>query len=155
MAEDSVLYLSRKDVVSTGLSMGEIIEALDAMFLEKGNGKVEMPPKPGIHTQPDAFIHAMPAYIPSLGSAGMKWVSGYPANQEKGLPYISGLLILNNPENGIPICVMDCAWVTAMRTARTIDKKVLGLRVLRIAWPPGLTATSMTREVAGRAGCHG
>jgi ornithine cyclodeaminase/alanine dehydrogenase-like protein (mu-crystallin family) len=116
MTEDSVLYLSRKDVMSTGLSMGEIIEALDAMFLEKGNGKVEMPPKPGIHTQPDAFIHAMPAYIPSLGTAGMKWVSGYPANQEKGLPYISGLLILNNPENGIPICVMDCAWVTAMRT---------------------------------------
>ena len=63
------------------------------MFREKGNGKVEMPPKPGIHTRPDAFIHAMPAYIPSMESAGMKWVSGYPENQKKGLPYITGLLI--------------------------------------------------------------
>lgn len=116
MAADTVLYLSRQDVAAVGLSMREIIEALDRMFREKGEGKVEMPPKPGIHTRPDAFIHAMPAYIPSLEAAGMKWVSGYPENQGKGLPYISGLLILNDPDTGVPICVMDCTWVTAMRT---------------------------------------
>jgi ornithine cyclodeaminase/alanine dehydrogenase-like protein (mu-crystallin family) len=86
------------------------------MFKEKGEGKVEMPPKPGIHTRPDAFIHAMPAYIPSIASAGMKWVSGYPDNQKKGLPYISGLLILNDAETGIPMTIMDCTWITAMRT---------------------------------------
>ena len=61
-----------------------------------------MPPKPGIHTQPDAFIHAMPAYIPALQSAGIKWVSGYPGNQAQGLPYISGLLILNDDQTGLP-----------------------------------------------------
>jgi ornithine cyclodeaminase/alanine dehydrogenase len=116
MKHESVLYLSRSDVISVGLTMAEIIEALDRMFIEKGNDKVEMPPKPGIHTMPDAFIHAMPAYIPSLEAAGMKWVSGYPGNQDRGLPYISGLLILNDPETGIPLCVMDCTWVTAMRT---------------------------------------
>ncbi len=113
---DSVLYLSKSDVEAVNLSMAEIIDGLDRMFVEKGEGRVEMPPKPGIHTQPDAFIHAMPAYIPSLESAGMKWVSGYPENQKKGLPYISGLLILNDPETGVPICVMDCTWITAMRT---------------------------------------
>jgi len=111
-----MLYLSRKDVETVGLPMSDIIECLDAMFKEKGEGKVEMPPKPGIHTRPDAFIHAMPAYIPSLGSAGMKWVSGYPENQAKGLPYISGLLVLNDPDTGIPTAVMDCTWITAMRT---------------------------------------
>ena len=46
----------------------------------------------------------------------MKWVSGYPDNQKKGLPYISGLLILNDPGNGIPIAVMDATWITAKRT---------------------------------------
>jgi ornithine cyclodeaminase/alanine dehydrogenase-like protein (mu-crystallin family) len=86
------------------------------MFIEKGRGNVEMPPKPGIHPRPDCFIHAMPAYIPGLRSAGVKWVAGYPENQAKGLPYISGLLILNDPETGIPIAVMDCAWITGMRT---------------------------------------
>ena len=113
---EPILYLSKSDVEAAGVSMSEIIGALKSMFLEKGRGNVEMPPKPGIHTQPDAFIHAMPAYIPSLGSAGVKWVSGYPQNQEKGLPYITGLLILNDPETGMPTAVMDCTWITAMRT---------------------------------------
>ena len=116
MRSGSVLYLSRSDVEAVQLLMVDIIQALEAMFKEKGNGKVEMPPKPGIHTRPNAFIHAMPAYIPSLEAAGMKWVSGYPGNQAKGLPYISGLLILNDPDTGVPLAVMDCTWITAKRT---------------------------------------
>jgi ornithine cyclodeaminase/alanine dehydrogenase len=52
-----------------------------------------------------------------MKSAGVKWVSGYPGNQKRGLPYINGLLILNEPETGLPISVMDCVWITAMRTA--------------------------------------
>ena len=113
---DSVLYLSREDVVTVDLSMPVIIEAVERMFREKGEGRVEMPPKPGIHTQPDAFIHAMPAYIPSLGAAGLKWISGYPGNQAKGLPYITGLLILNDPDTGVPTAIMDATWITAQRT---------------------------------------
>ncbi|MBN2118173.1 MAG: hypothetical protein JW730_16480 [Anaerolineales bacterium] len=116
MMEHQVLYLSRADVESVDLSMKEIIALLEKAFLEKGNGNVEMPPKPGIHTLPDAFIHAMPAYIPSMRSAGIKWVSGYPENFKRGLPYISGLMIMNDVETGIPYAVMDCAWITAMRT---------------------------------------
>jgi len=112
----TVLYLSRKDIETINLPMREIVDALEAMFKEKGAGRTEMPPKPGIHTRPDAFIHAMPAYIPSLQSAGMKWVSGYPDNQRRSLPYITGLLLLNDPETGIPIAIMDCTWITAKRT---------------------------------------
>jgi ornithine cyclodeaminase/alanine dehydrogenase len=116
MAEQRILYLSQSDVVSLGVTMKEIIDALNIAFLEHGNGRVEIPPKPGVHTQPDAFIHAMPAYIPVLHSVGMKWVSGYPDNYKRGLPYISGLLILNDEITGIPLAVMDCTWITAMRT---------------------------------------
>ena len=116
MGESEILYLSRKDVEAVNVPMSEIIEALNAMFKEKGEGRTEMPPKPGIHPRTDSFIHAMPAYIPSLESAGIKWVSGYPENQKKGLPYISGLLILNDTDTGIPIAVMDCTWITAKRT---------------------------------------
>jgi len=111
-----MLYLSKKDVEKVDLPMEEIIEALAGAFKEKGLGRIEMPPKPGIHTMPDAFIHAMPAYIPSLGSAGIKWVSGYPENYRRNLPYITGLLILNDPGTGLPLSVMDCIWITAMRT---------------------------------------
>ena len=111
-----MLYLSRADVEKINLPMSEIILALEFMFVEKGAGRVEMPPKPGIHPMPDAFIHAMPAYIPALKAAGIKWVSGFPQNMAKGLPYISGLLVLNDTETGVPMAVMDCTWITAMRT---------------------------------------
>jgi ornithine cyclodeaminase/alanine dehydrogenase-like protein (mu-crystallin family) len=116
MAEHKMLYLSRADVETVDLPMREIIDLLEKAFFEKGSGRVEMPPKPGVHTMPDAFIHAMPAYIPSMRSAGIKWVSGYPENFKRGLPYISGLMILNDVETGFPYAVMDCAWITAMRT---------------------------------------
>ena len=117
MKENNFLYLSRKDVEAVDLSMAEIIEALEVAFREKGEGRVEMPPKPGIHPGGgDNFIHAMPAYIPALESAGIKWVSGFPGNTQRGLPYISGLLILNDVETGLPLAVMDCGWITGMRT---------------------------------------
>jgi len=117
MQAEELLYLSRADVEQVGLDMLTIINLLEQAFKEKGAGRVEMPPKPGIHTQPDAFIHAMPAYIPAMRSAGIKWVSGYPENYRRGLPYISGLLILNDVETGVPYAVMDCTWITAYRTA--------------------------------------
>ncbi|MBI5035292.1 MAG: ornithine cyclodeaminase family protein [Chloroflexi bacterium] len=116
MSEQKILYLSQADVASLGVTMKEIIDAVEIGFREIGNGKVEMPPKPGVHTQPDAFIHGMPAYIPALHSVGVKWVSGYPDNYKRSLPYITGLLILNDDETGIPLAVMDCTWITAMRT---------------------------------------
>jgi ornithine cyclodeaminase/alanine dehydrogenase-like protein (mu-crystallin family) len=116
MFDNKILYLSRADVEAVNLEMATIIDLLQQAFMDKGHGKVEMPPKPGIHTMPDAFIHAMPAYIPSMKSAGIKWVSGYPENFRKGLPYITGLLILNDDETGIPYAVMDCTWITAYRT---------------------------------------
>lgn len=117
MQAGELLYLSRADVEQVGLDMLTIINLLEQAFKEKGAGQVEMPPKPGIHTQPDAFIHAMPAYIPAMRSAGIKWVSGYPENYKRGLPYISGLLILNDVETGVPYAMMDCTWITAYRTA--------------------------------------
>jgi len=124
---EKVLYLSRADVAAAGPTMHEIISALEGMFREKGEGRTEMPPKIGIHTMPDAFIHAMPAAIPRQSAAGMKWVGGFPDNSKRSLPYITGLLILNDPETGLPIALMDCTWITAQRTgaATAVSAKYL------------------------------
>ncbi len=130
-APQSILYLSRADVEAAAVPMADIIERLEAALLERGMGRAEMPPKPGIHPGgegTDNFIHAMPACIPALRSAGVKWVSGFPGNLQKGLPYISGLLILNEITTGLPVAVMDATWITAMRTgaATAVAVKRLG-----------------------------
>jgi len=145
MAADQILYLSRADVEAVSLDMPTIIALLEVAFREKGAGKVEMPPKPGIHTRPDAFIHAMPAYIPSLHSAGIKWVSGYPENFKRGLPYITGLLVLNDVETGLPYAIMDCAWITAYRTGAAT-----ALAARYLARPESKTAGILACGVQGR-----
>jgi len=142
----TLLYLSREDVESIGLGITEIIEALEAAFREKGEGRVEMPPKPGIHPRKDAFIHAMPAYVPAAEAAGIKWVSGYPQNREKSLPYISGLLILNDPDTGLPIAVMDCTRITAKRTGAAT-----ALAAKYLARPESSTVGIIACGVQGRS----
>jgi ornithine cyclodeaminase/alanine dehydrogenase-like protein (mu-crystallin family) len=110
------LYLSRADVEAVGMSMADVVAAVEEVLREKGLGRVEMPPKRGVHPMPESAINAMPGYVPAEKVAGIKWVTRYLSNLEKGLPYVLGLLILNDFETGVPLCVMDCAWITAMRT---------------------------------------
>jgi len=153
-----LLYLSRADVERVALPMSEIIDLVERAFREKGGGFVELPPKPGLHPAGDAFIHAMPAWLSRLGVAGMKWVSGYPQNQARGLPYITGLIILNDPETGIPRAVMDCTWVTAVRTAAATavsakylartDAQVMGILGLGVQGRANLEAVRCVRDIA-------
>jgi ornithine cyclodeaminase/alanine dehydrogenase len=145
MTNHQILYLSQAEVSQVNLDMATVINLLETAFREKGSGNVEMPPKPGVHTMPDAFIHAMPAYIPALKSAGIKWVSGYPENFKRGLPYITGLLILNDVETGIPYAVMDCAWITAYRTGAAS-----ALAAKYLARPESKTAGILACGVQGR-----
>jgi ornithine cyclodeaminase/alanine dehydrogenase-like protein (mu-crystallin family) len=116
MTDLTLRYLSRADVESLAIPMEAVIGAVESALREKGEGTAEMPPKPGVHPRPDAFIHAMPAYLSRAATAGLKWVSGFPQNLENGLPYISGLFVLNDVETGFPLSVMDCTWITGMRT---------------------------------------
>lgn len=116
MTNHSLLYLSREDVEAVGLEMLTIIDLLEQAYLEKSQDKVQAPAKPSIYPQADSFITAMPALIPAMRSAGIKWISGFPGNPKQGLPYIAGILVLNDVETGLPYAMMDCTWITAQRT---------------------------------------
>ncbi|HSB07172.1 MAG TPA: ornithine cyclodeaminase family protein [Thermodesulfobacteriota bacterium] len=117
MKKIEFIYLSQEDILDMNIGLMEIIDLVETGLKEHGRGRVENPPKPGIHSKSNSFIHAMPAYYKDLNIGGLKWVSGYPDNRDLGLPQILGLLILNDMNTGIPLCVMDCRWITAVRTA--------------------------------------
>ena len=110
-------YLSQKDVMDVGLTMKNAISIVEEVLNEHGLKEFENPPKPGIHTLQGAFIHAMPGFLPRKKAAGMKWVSGYSDNFQYGLPSIMGLVVLNDPNTGQPLAVMDGGYITALRTA--------------------------------------
>jgi N-[(2S)-2-amino-2-carboxyethyl]-L-glutamate dehydrogenase len=47
---------------------------------------------------------------------GMKWIGSDPSNRKIGMPRASALIILNNPDTGFPVAVMDGTLINAMRT---------------------------------------
>lgn len=96
--------------------VSEIIEAMEQVFRAKASGLADLPPKLGLSLDNEAFIHAMPASVLSLGAVGVKWISVFPRNAAMGMPQVCGLIILNDPSTGGPMAVLDAATITAERT---------------------------------------
>jgi len=115
-SDNQMLVLNRADLEGLGLTWKEIIDVLEDAFKQKARGLVQNPPKPKVTSREDAFIHAMPAYLGGSDRIGMKWVAGYEQNNAKGLPYIYGVMIMNDAETGRPIALLDGGWITEMRT---------------------------------------
>ncbi len=122
-------YLTAEDVTA---AMPPVAERLDLAerTLAAIDATADMPPKIGVHPRPpSSFAHAMPAFLRGSGAAGsqeddptadrlgMKWVSGFPANRELGLPAISAIVVLNDVRTGLPIAILDGGPITAERTA--------------------------------------
>jgi ornithine cyclodeaminase/alanine dehydrogenase-like protein (mu-crystallin family) len=132
----NLLYLSRADVESLQIGLPAIIAVVEEGFRLKGLGQTEMPPKTSLHPHdPTTFLNAMPAYIGGeVKAAAMKWVGGADDNYKLGLPTITGLLIFNDPVTMVPLAVMDCAWLTMMRTAaaNAVAMKFLAPRCVEV-----------------------
>jgi len=110
-------FVDRETVAASLPPVLEQVELAGRVYRAMARGEVEMPPKIGVHPRPDAFLHAMPAYLRELDVVAMKWVSGYPENPARGLPAISGVIVVNDAETGVPLAVLDAAEITAARTA--------------------------------------
>lgn len=105
-----------KTVVRSMLNMAEVIKAVEQAFRDWTRGKATMPSKSYVRLDKGDF-RAMPAALP--GSAGVKWVNVHPDNPAQGLPTVMAVLILNDPETGYPLAVMDATDITAYRTGAT------------------------------------
>ena len=113
----SITYLDRATVRRLLPGPGEQVDLLTKVYRAMDHGRVENPPKFGVHPRPDAFLHAMPAHLADTDVTALKWVGAYPGNPARGLPYISGLIVLNDAGSGLPVAVMDAGEITATRTA--------------------------------------
>lgn len=112
----TVRYLSSADCKRLMPPMIEVVDLVEATLVEHGHGRTEMPPKSDVHPRENAFVHAMPAHVKERGALGIKWVAGYPSNRAAGLPYIHGMLLLNDPQTGVPTGILDAGVITAWRT---------------------------------------
>ncbi len=117
MPTDTITYLDRASVRRLLPTVEEQMDRISRTYIAMADGRVENPPKLGVHPRPETFLHAMPAHLADDDVTAVKWVSAYPGNPSRGLPYIAGLIVLNDSETGLPLVVMDAAEITAVRTA--------------------------------------
>lgn len=125
-----LLYLSMQDCKNTGLTVDEIIELTEKAMIVYSEKNVEMPAKIGLHPQPDSFMNAMPAYLPSEFACGVKWESNFPTNKVGFSNYASTncQIIYNDNISGFPLAMMDATWITEVKTPAVslIAAKYLG-----------------------------
>jgi ornithine cyclodeaminase/alanine dehydrogenase len=120
--ENSSLLITQEEIKSL-LDLPSVLNIVERTYRSHGEGKVILPPKltldlgEGAPWPPyQAFMNAMPAYLGDVDVAGIKWVGGFKGNPAKGLPYITGMILLINPKNGMFIAVLEGAHITALRT---------------------------------------
>jgi len=120
MGDIEFLYLTQEDVKATGIDMSTALEAVEDAFRLHHQGQVNLPYKTvlDLGERERGRGNAMPAYVGGPYDVfGIKWIAGFPKNpRDYGLPRATGLFILNDAWRGIPLAVMDCTLLSALRT---------------------------------------
>ena len=105
----------RASDVERAVSPHEAYDAVRAAFEAHARGTWSMPSKTYVTNYPAGDFRAMPAI--GDGHAVLKWVTSFPGNPPKGLPTVTGLVLLSDAEEGTLLALFDAAAVTALRTA--------------------------------------
>ena len=129
------LYLQQEDVIACGgLDMPEVIESLEKVYALHEQGQCIEPEAPLISWDgpQGRRILAHPAWVGGeVNVAGIKWIPSNPENpRQRGMPRASAIIILNDPETGYPLAVMDGTIISAARTgaATGVGAKYLARR---------------------------
>jgi alanine dehydrogenase len=120
-----VPLLTARDV-EVAVSPQRAVEAVREAFVAYARGEWTMPPKVYVPAYPAGDFRAMPAL--GAGHALLKWVTSFPDNPAKGLPTVTGLVVLSDASDGSLRAVLDAGAVTALRTgaAAVLAAETLG-----------------------------
>ena len=112
--------------VEAAVSPERALEAMRDAFLAYARGEWSMPPKVYVPAYPAGDFRAMPAL--GAGHALLKWVTSFPGNPARGLPTVTGIVVLSDATDGMPKALLDAAAVTALRTgaAAVLAAETLG-----------------------------
>jgi ornithine cyclodeaminase/alanine dehydrogenase-like protein (mu-crystallin family) len=115
MKTDQPVFLN-EERVREHLRMADLIPAMEKALIDFSAGKVTQPVRSVIKVDPPGgFLGIMPALTPE--GLGLKAVTFYPSNADRGFPTHMATIFLVDPETGAPLAIMDGRLITEMRTA--------------------------------------
>jgi ornithine cyclodeaminase/alanine dehydrogenase-like protein (mu-crystallin family) len=119
--------------VEAAVSPERAVDAVRDAFVAHARGEWTMPPKVYVTNYPAGDFRAMPAL--GGGHALLKWITSFPGNPARGLPTVTGLVLVSDASTGELRAVLDAASVTALRTgaAAVLAAEVLGRSDARTA----------------------
>jgi ornithine cyclodeaminase len=133
---DPILWLNNEQVASL-LSPAVALANVELALKLHAQDLYQQPPKPYIrpggkeNEYCQGRVIVMPAFLGGeFNVIGCKIIAGFPSNVDKGLPRASGLVVLNSAITGFPLAVMECAELSARRTAA-----IVALSVRELAGP--------------------
>jgi len=110
-----VLLLNQNDVMEV-LDMAPCMKVVEEAFAELAYGTAVLPLRINLFTEEGLGLY-MPAYLKEMGALACKVVTSYVNNPAKHkLPTILGKVLLQDPETGDVLCIMDGGYLTAVRT---------------------------------------
>src|SRR5881398_2224806 len=117
MNSKQLLFLNEEQV-RKHLQMADLIPAMEKALMDFSAGKVTQPVRSIIKVDVAAatgFLGLMPALTPD--GLGLKAVTFYPSNADRGIPTHMATIFLVDPQTGAPLAIMDGRLITEMRTA--------------------------------------
>ena len=116
---DIMEYINDKDIMKNGINWKETVNVVEQAVICLSNNDYVQPIKPYLrYKNSENRIIAMPAFLGGdFNIAGIKWIASFPDNINKGIPRAHCVVILNEADSGIPICVFDSTMVSVIRTA--------------------------------------
>jgi len=111
------LRIISKEDIHRVVSMAQAIDLVKEAFAQLSQGLADVPLRAQLGVaRNEGTVLFMPAYLHGTDSLGLKIVSVFPQNQDKGIPTIHALVTVVDAETGLPLAVMDGTHLTALRT---------------------------------------
>lgn len=120
-----VLILSEAEVKDC-TDPGRLLDALADGFRALSDGKIVIPARPQLDIPEAGYSLAMPAWMAGMHLT-VKIVNVFEGNIARSIPSHLATIHLFDPDTGMPVCVMDGTYITAVRTS---GSAVLSVREL-------------------------
>ena len=114
MIPRDILYLT-EDEVAQCMTAGKAVRLAEKGIKADGAGQVAGD-KYYMDVGDGGFIKPFSGYLAGEEYAFVKSFSFFEGNQEKGLPVTDSMVFLFDADTGLPACIMEANWITAMKT---------------------------------------